>query len=80
MNTEAHFWTVSLDGDPAAEYGPFDTLEAAGEFARDHWPFGQVHEFRGYLVKSQEVTREEYEALKASGKLPGLLCGPDEVG
>ena len=64
MNTKAHFWTVCIGGNEGkCRYGPFDTFEAAGEFARKYYPFATVFEFRGQQTNSQEITREEFESL-----------------
>jgi hypothetical protein len=76
MTTEAHWFSVEIDGDAGGEYGPFDTLENATAFAAQHGPFAHVSEFRGRLVSSREITTEEYEALK--GEL-NVLLDPHEA-
>ena len=75
MTTEEHFWTVTIEGETAGNYGPFATLEAASEFAQAHQPFAQISEFRGRLVRSFEISREEFEKNPPAG----LLLDPDEL-
>jgi hypothetical protein len=66
------FWTVTPHFGRKRDVGPFDTFEAAREFA---WLrcLGQasVNEFRGKLISSSEIASDEYEDLKQN---PSAHC------
>jgi hypothetical protein len=72
---EEHWWTVQIEGDDAGEFGPFKTREAATAFAQGFFPFATVYKFRGRLIRSYEMSREEFERNPPAG----LLINPRDA-
>jgi hypothetical protein len=75
------FFSVAPDADPGTEIGPFRTLRKANNFAAQRFKgradilvYSNVH-----LVKSEEISAEEYAAIMRDPKAHGLLIDPAAI-
>jgi hypothetical protein len=74
------YWTVTPQFGQARQIGPFETIEAARDFAMLRC-LGQatINECRVKLVTSSEITSDEFERLKQNPPRDCLI-NPADVG